>query len=76
LNALGGRILRLASNKLQRLLTIMDPNFELLMILVAVASAVGLVAAVFLSERVREHGLIGALRRAFSGGAGRSPYRN
>jgi hypothetical protein len=60
--------------ELKRLLSIMDPNLELLLILVAVASAFGLVAAVFLSERVREHGLLGAFRRAFTGGAGRSPY--
>jgi hypothetical protein len=52
----------------------MDPNLELLLILVGVASAFGLVAAVFLSQRVREHGLIGAFRRAFTGGSGRSPY--
>jgi hypothetical protein len=52
----------------------MDPNFELLLILVAVASVFGVAAAVFLSERVRQHGLIGAFRRAFTGGAGRSPY--
>jgi hypothetical protein len=52
----------------------MDPNFELLLIAVGVASVCGLVAAVFLSERVREHGLVGAVRRAFSGGAGRNPY--
>ena len=52
----------------------MDPNFELLLIAVGVASVFGLGAAVFLSERVREHGLIGALRRAFSGGTGRNPY--
>lgn len=52
----------------------MDPNFELLLILMGGASAFGLVVAVFLSERVREHGLIGAFRRAFSGGTGRSPY--
>lgn len=52
----------------------MDPNLELLLILVGVASACGIGAALFLSERVRQHGLIGALRRAFSGGAGHSPY--
>ena len=52
----------------------MDPNLEVLLILVAVASACGVVAALFLSVRVREHGLMGALRRAFSGGAGHSPY--
>jgi hypothetical protein len=61
-------------SELERLLTLMDPNLELLLILVAVASAFGLVAAVFLSERVREHGLLGAFRRAFTGGSGRSPY--
>ena len=33
----------------------MDPNLELLLILVAVASAFGVVAALFLSQRVREH---------------------
>jgi hypothetical protein len=52
----------------------MDLNFELLLILGAVGVAVGLVTAVFSSARVREHGLFGALRRALSGGAGRSPY--
>ena len=52
----------------------MDANFETLLGLVAGASAFGLVIAVFTSERVREHGLIGALRRAFSDGPGRSPY--
>ena len=52
----------------------MDPNLELLLILMGLASAVGLVAAVFLSERVREHGLLGAFRRAFGGGSGRNPY--
>jgi hypothetical protein len=59
---------------LKRLLTVMDPNLELLLILVAVAAAFGIVAALFLSQRVREHGLIGAFRRAFSGGASHSPY--
>lgn len=52
----------------------MDPNLTMLLILVGIASVIGVVAAVFQSERVREHGLIGALRRGFSGGAGRNPY--
>jgi ABC-type phosphate transport system permease subunit len=52
----------------------MDPNLVVLIVLVGVAIAFGLGAAVFLSERVREHGLLGAFRRAFSGGAGRNPY--
>jgi|GEM_PF-2947272 hypothetical protein len=52
----------------------MDPNFEVLLILLGVGAAFGLVAAVFLSERVRRHGLLGAFRRAFSGGTGRNPY--
>jgi hypothetical protein len=52
----------------------MDPNFTVLLIPVGVASLFGLVVAVFFSQRVREHGLLGALRRAFSGGAGRNPY--
>lgn len=52
----------------------MDPNLLILLILVGVALVIGLVAAVLLSERVREHGLLGALRRVFSGGAGRNPY--
>lgn len=52
----------------------MDANFEVLLILVGAASAFGLVVAVCLSERVRAHGLIGALRRAFSDDVGRSPY--
>jgi hypothetical protein len=74
LNAPEGRKLRLVSNKLKRLLTFMDANFEVLLILVGAASAFGLVVAVCLSERVRAHGLIGALRRAFSDDVGRSPY--
>ena len=52
----------------------MDGNFEVLLILVGATAAFGVVVAVFLSEGVREYGLIGALRRAFSDGAGRSPY--
>ena len=52
----------------------MDTNFLVLLILVGIASVIGLVAAVFLSARVREHGLIGALRRQFSGGASRDRY--
>ena len=52
----------------------MDPNFELLMIAVGVALVFGLGVSVFLSQRVREHGLLGAIRRALSGGAGRNPY--
>lgn len=52
----------------------MDGNFEVLLILVGATAAFGLVVAVCLSERVREYGLIGALRRAFSGETGRSPY--
>jgi hypothetical protein len=52
----------------------MDPNFTVLLIPVGVASFFGVVAAVLLSQRVREHGLWGALRRALSGGAGRNPY--
>ena len=50
----------------------MDPNFELLLILVGVAAVVGLVAAVALSKRVQEFGLIGTLRRALS--VDRGPY--
>jgi hypothetical protein len=52
----------------------MDGNFEVLLILVGATAAFGLVVAVCLSERVREYGLIGALRRAFSDDAGHRPY--
>ncbi|WP_394762802.1 hypothetical protein [Phenylobacterium sp.] len=52
----------------------MDPNFTVLLIVVGIVSVIAVVAAVFQSSRVREHGLLGALRRVFSGGAGRNPY--
>lgn len=52
----------------------MDPNFQILLILMAVAVFVGMVVAVLLSKRVRRHGIVGALRRMLSGGANRSPY--
>jgi hypothetical protein len=48
----------------------MDANLELLLALVGATSAFGLVVAVLLSERVRELGLIGAVRRAFFGNRG------
>ena len=41
---------------------------------VVATSAFGMIVAVCLSERVRQLGLVGALRRAFAGAAGRSPY--
>jgi hypothetical protein len=52
----------------------MDPNFEVLMILAAVPAVVGLVSAVCMSHRVREYGLIGALRRALANSARHNPY--
>jgi len=52
----------------------MDLNLELLLVLLGVGLVVGLGAAVFMSERVRAYGLLGAFRRAFSGGGYRSPY--
>jgi hypothetical protein len=51
----------------------MDPNFLVLLMLVGAAAAFGFVVAVFSSEQVRQHGLFGALMRAFSGG-GYTPY--
>jgi hypothetical protein len=52
----------------------MDPNLVVLLVLLGVALVFGAGAAVFLSERVRKHGVLGALRRAFSGGVDRDPY--
>ena len=54
----------------------MDDNLRLLLILAAVAAGVGLFAALLGSHRVRHYGLLGALRRKFSGGSSRSPYGN
>lgn len=54
----------------------MDPNIAVLIILLAVAIAVGVVAAMFQSRRIRRYGFLGALRRRFSGGSRRSPYGN
>jgi hypothetical protein len=51
----------------------MDPNFVVLLMLVGAAAAFGFVVALFSSEQVRQHGLGGALLRAFTGG-GYKPY--
>ncbi len=53
----------------------MDANFQVLLIMLGVALLVGGVAGLFMSERVRSYGVLGALRRRFSGGHHRSPYR-
>jgi hypothetical protein len=52
----------------------MDPNLVVLLVLIAPTAIVGLLVAVLLSERVRELGLFGALRRAITGGSRRDPY--
>jgi hypothetical protein len=52
----------------------MDPNLTLLLILLGVATVVGIVIILAQSSRVRRHGLLGALRRKFSGGSHRSNY--
>jgi hypothetical protein len=52
----------------------MDGNFEVLLILVGATAAFGVVVAVLLSDRVRELGLMGVLRRAFSDSGRRTPY--
>jgi hypothetical protein len=52
----------------------MDPNLTLLLILLGVATVVGIAIILAQSSRVRRHGLLGALRRKFSGGAHRSNY--
>jgi len=44
----------------------MDPNITVLLILLGVAVVTGVVVAGLQSQRIREHGLIGTLRRAFS----------
>jgi len=54
----------------------MDGNLIVLLILLALATLVGLGAVLMQSRRIRSFGLIGALRRKFSGGAGRSRYGN
>ncbi len=54
----------------------MDQNLQVLMILLGVALAVGLVMALAQSRRIRQYGVLGALRRKFSGGSRRSPYGN
>ncbi len=52
----------------------MDPNITVLLILLSVASAVGVLAIIFRSSTIRKHGLLGALRRRFSGGSAHSRY--
>ncbi|WP_293368021.1 hypothetical protein [Phenylobacterium sp.] len=52
----------------------MDPNLLVLLILIAPTAVVGALVAVLLSERVREVGLIGALRRLVAGADRRDPY--
>lgn len=52
----------------------MDPNVQILMILLGVAAVTAIIAAVARSQRVRRYGLLGAFRRRFSGGSSRSRY--
>ena len=52
----------------------MEPNLLVLLILTGVAIAAALIVAVAQSRSVKEFGLLGALRRKFSGGSHRSPY--
>ena len=64
------------NNPLVMLTEAMDGNLIVLLILLAVATLVGLGAVLMQSRCIRSFGLIGALRRKFSGGAGRSRYGN
>jgi hypothetical protein len=52
----------------------MDPNIAVLLILLGLGAAFGLLAAVFLSERVREFGLLSAVWRSITGGPGHRPH--
>lgn len=52
----------------------MDPNLVVLLVLIAPTAIVGALVAVLLSERVRELGLFGAIRRAITGGDRHNPY--
>ena len=52
----------------------MDPNLIVLLVLIAPTAIVGGLVAVLLSERVRELGLFGAIRRAITGGDRQHPY--
>jgi hypothetical protein len=52
----------------------MDLNLELLLILLGVGSVFGVGGAILMSESVRQYGLLGVLRRSFSGGSARNPY--
>ena len=52
----------------------MDENLVILLILVGVAVFVGGIFAVSQSRRVRTYGVLGALRRKFSGGGAHSDY--
>jgi len=44
----------------------MDPNISVLLILLGVGAVVGVVVAGMQSQRIRQFGLIGTLRRALS----------
>jgi hypothetical protein len=54
----------------------MDENLQVLVVLATSALVVGLVVAVLSSHRIRDYGLMGTLRRRFSGGGHRSEYDN
>lgn len=58
-----------------RVLTLsVDENLQVVLIVSSVALGVGLLAYVVRSETIRRYGVLGALRRRFSGGRSHSPY--